>query len=1029
MNEPLAHYSFLPWLRQGAASSILQVDNFGADAGSGSTRATVRYQVRVNEHKVAKDVLLVGPGDFDGMDRRAIVRREPQDRVTNFEPNYLPFVEFYDEDFPWRYTPARATGDHRLRPWLALIVLKEEEFQKAPTEKLPAIVVNDVAASLPKADQLWGWAHVHVNENLLLNPGEGVEAAATRLRERLQTDPDVAASRLICPRRLHPETAYHAFLVPTFESGRRAGLGQEVSDSVGVKAAWSAGSVILPYYDRWSFRTGEFGDFEYLVRLLKPRTLDPRIGIRDMDVQEPGIGLPPPGPAVLGLEGALKTPQTEPTAWPDPSDFQTELATQLNLPADLKKPGSSADPIVTAPLYGQWHARSPRVMTGSTPPWIDDLNLDPRTRAGAGLGTLVIQQNQEPYMQRAWSQVGEVLRANQLLIQAQLSWLMSRNIYHQHFQNLPPVKLVQWSAPLLAKVKGSPKTLRHLLRKSRVPELVVDRALRRIERPRGPISRRSSGSGPRNSGLFQSIQEGRTAAPAKQPGDKLFTFDRVEASVKSDVSGASPLPSPRALLVAIAIALVMAIALAATGAGLLLSGVSGVIAAVAAGALPASIRAARRIEAAAVLQEKQLSSEAIQGMGSRPGFRLTSSGEVPPVLGVFGSDSEQAVRFRAAASTIHRVTGWSVPATEERRAFEIDRAHQKLLGAMNPDLSMRKQLFAQVRFRHQQFRALTLDSLNLADIQQPAKIEPILAAPDFPDPMYEKLRDMDPDLLVPNLHLLPPNTISLLEANRPFIEAYMVGLNHEMARELLWREYPTDRRGSYFRQFWDVTDVVTEGITEEEREEKLRDITPLHQWSGSSSLGEHPNQPSTVAKPLVLVIRGDLFRRYPNAVVSAVPASWPSNVLAQARDFDLEKEMLPSFGAQVGDDIHFFGFDVEAEEAKGSSIRDDGKPGWFFIIRERPGEPRFGLDVAKEGQPTVNHWNDLRWSNVVANAGDLEGVQHIDLSQSLHNTNVSQPPNVDWGQDSSRMAYILFQTPVLIAVHAADMLQGLGEEP
>lgn len=30
-------------------------------------------------------------------------------------------------------------------------------------------------------------------------------------------------------------------------------------------------------------------------------------------------------------------------------------------------------------------------------------------------------------------------------------------------------------------------------------------------------------------------------------------------------------------------------------------------------------------------------------------------------------------------------------------------------------------------------------------------------------------------------------------------KSYMVGLNHEFARELLWREYPTDQRGSYFR--------------------------------------------------------------------------------------------------------------------------------------------------------------------------------------------------------------------------------------
>ena len=35
----------------------------------------------------------------------------------------------------------------------------------------------------------------------------------------------------------------------------------------------------------------------------------------------------------------------------------------------------------------------------------------------------------------------------------------------------------------------------------------------------------------------------------------------------------------------------------------------------------------------------------------------------------------------------------------------------------------------------------------------------------------------------------------------------MVGLNHEFARELLWREYPTDQRPSSFRQFWDVSQL------------------------------------------------------------------------------------------------------------------------------------------------------------------------------------------------------------------------------
>jgi hypothetical protein len=81
---------------------------------------------------------------------------------------------------------------------------------------------------------------------------------------------------------------------------------------------------------------------------------------------------------------------------------------------------------------------------------------------------------------------------------------------------------------------------------------------------------------------------------------------------------------------------------------------------------------------------------------------------------------------------------------------------------------------------------------------------PAMAYPDFEDPMYEKLRDISSELLIPNLNLIPPNTISLLVTNPPFIESYMVGLNHEFGKELLWREYPTDKRGSYFRQFWDV---------------------------------------------------------------------------------------------------------------------------------------------------------------------------------------------------------------------------------
>ena len=82
-------------------------------------------------------------------------------------------------------------------------------------------------------------------------------------------------------------------------------------------------------------------------------------------------------------------------------------------------------------------------------------------------------------------------------------------------------------------------------------------------------------------------------------------------------------------------------------------------------------------------------------------------------------------------------------------------------------------------------------------------IEPIMAAPKFPQPMYESLRDLSQQLLLPGLETVEPNSVLGLETNARFVEAYMVGLNFEMGRELLWRGYPTDQRGTYFERFWD----------------------------------------------------------------------------------------------------------------------------------------------------------------------------------------------------------------------------------
>ena len=124
-----ASYTFLPWARQGLANRIT------AAAPAGQLRSAVEVKLALTSRgldgvETTKDyprnVALYGPGDVIGVDRRAIIRTEPRDWVTNFEPNYLAAIEFYDEDFPWRYTPSPPdAAGARLSPWLVLAVFTE----------------------------------------------------------------------------------------------------------------------------------------------------------------------------------------------------------------------------------------------------------------------------------------------------------------------------------------------------------------------------------------------------------------------------------------------------------------------------------------------------------------------------------------------------------------------------------------------------------------------------------------------------------------------------------------------------------------------------------------------------------------------------------------------------------------------------------------------------------------------------------------------------------------------------------------
>jgi hypothetical protein len=308
-----------------------------------------------------------------------------------------------------------------------------------------------------------------------------------------------------------------------------------------------------------------------------------------------------------------------------------------------------------------------------------------------------------------------------------------------------------------------------------------------------------------------------------------------------------------------------------------------------------------------------------------------------------------------------------------------------------------------------------------------------MAHPVFADPMYAPLRDLSAELLVPNLGLIADNTICLLETNRRFVEAYLVGVNHEMARELLWWRFPSDQRGSYFRQFWDVGDVVARDPAQPAaaREEALRDITPLHTWGPATDLGSHDNRDlPTGAEPevprLVLAIRGQLLKKYPTTVVFAQKARWATDEaglpVRRLDESDPDKNLrAPLFKAEILPDVHFLGFDLTAPEARGSVEVGDADAGWFFVLQQRPGEPRFGLDLERAGTPAVPvKWDDLAWVHLTTVG--LGG--HIDLAAGPTTDITTEPDrSVVWGASAAEMAYILHQSPVMVAFHARDMLE------
>lgn len=504
-------YRFLPWVRHGLAAAHATPDPLNAPLAA-HPEITVGVRIAQNPASpVPIPMRSFSAGDVIGIDTRLIVRTEPRAQVHDFEANFLACIDFDPPDFPWAFTPAAADATERLRPWLVLLVLEAAKVAlpriQAPA-LLPVIRIKaaDATSELPDLSQSWSWAHAQLISNTAVeNPG-GLAADMAR-------DPRLNISRLISPRRLKPNTAYFACLVPAFKAGTLRGLGMIADEEAGpstLEPAWLAGvntDVKLPVYFHWEFSTGNAGDFEYLARRLRTPPMvknDPTVQAALTQLGTVPIAIDADhllarDPVGALMEGALINMNFQSVSLPDP-EVAGNLETVVNAlnglivnPVNTTAADQRLD--VKPPIYGAWHARRHTLTRADLDQdWLTDINLDPRFRAAAGYGTEIVKRDQEEFVEASLKQLGDVIATEALLNRARLAREALRALHTRHLAALPPERLLQLTAPLHARVMidQTGLTIKGNIAASSFPDAATDPAMRRFSSSRRPVLRNAA---------------------------------------------------------------------------------------------------------------------------------------------------------------------------------------------------------------------------------------------------------------------------------------------------------------------------------------------------------------------------------------------------------------------------------------------------------------------------------------------------------------------------------------------------------
>lgn len=255
-----------------------------------------------------------------------------------------------------------------------------------------------------------------------------------------------------------------------------------------------------------------------------------------------------------------------------------------------------------------------------------------------------------------------------------------------------------------------------------------------------------------------------------------------------------------------------------------------------------------------------------------------------------------------------------------------------------------------------------------------------------------------PGLLMPGLSGFGMDRIAILDANPRYMAAVMAGANHEMRRELVWRGYPDARRQTVLRSFWRAG---------------AEEFAPIEDWPSLHDLGRIGRR-AMRGGLILLLVRGDLIRRFPNLRVRMVRARIRGGIRGPA-----SPALEPNIVVPVDAATRLYGFeDRRLDAAAAIGDRTTRNAGWYVVFEQSRRDSRFGLQAEPDKGP-VRSWDDLSWPDVSGTAdGQRSGFIDVGTPQGLG----AIEDVAEWGRNGADFARILLRRPYRLFVHAESLL-------